>query len=244
MSYNFLKKLNDIIDIDSFLNYFNKNKIICIVIKTSDIVIDEITTKIDILSDSEKKACKSKRFDLDKKNSFISSFIKRYIISKVANIKPQDIEFKYSNNGKPLSKYCFFNVSHSKEYTIIAIYKNNNVGVDIQNSTPYLSEKYFNESEKDYIAKHSNYNYTIAQIWAMKESIIKCNGYGITEEKIPKFNINNENNQISNNEKIFHTHDNVKYIINYINHKDEYAICIAYEELNYPIDNIIKYYYI
>ena len=92
------------------------------------------------------------------------------------------LEMKYNENGKPyLANGPYFNLSHSKDYVVLAISHSREVGVDIE----YIDEnkvkaiKYsLSEEEKDI----SDIN-TLFQIWSNKESLIKCLGSSISDIK-------------------------------------------------------------
>lgn len=76
-------------------------------------------------------------------------------------------EINKSKNGKPFfkSKTIFFNYSHSKNYILIAISKDE-IGVDIEedrNISDKISKKYLNNIGKDERLKY----------WVIKESYVK-----------------------------------------------------------------------
>ena len=91
-------------------------------------------------------------------------------------------EIKINKNGKPyLENGPYFNLSHSKEYVVLAISNSRDVGVDIEliNDKKLDGVKYvLNEKEKDI-----NDPETLFRIWSNKESLIKCLSTGIKDIK-------------------------------------------------------------
>ena len=91
-------------------------------------------------------------------------------------------EIKENENGKPhISGGPFFNVSHSGEYSVIAIQNEREVGIDIQliNEDKLDAIEYV-LSEKE---KHVIDSNTLFQVWTNKESLIKCTSNGLKDIK-------------------------------------------------------------
>lgn len=110
----------------------------------------------------------------------ISSLISRIMICNNLSID-EDI-IKYSELKKPYIKNGpYFNVSHSKEYTVF-VKSENKIGIDIE----YIDEKNigildyaFNKDEQDYILEcKDNYGSTerLTKLWTIKESLFKASG--------------------------------------------------------------------
>ena len=119
-------------------------------------------------------------------------FIKK-ILSTELNLSHQLIEFSYGKYKKPyvnldkFNKKIFFNLSHSKEYLVIAISFTNEIGVDIEHKDisidfeslkshifSDLEVKYFNQLK--IVIEKVNFFY---QIWSLKEAILKGIGVGL-----------------------------------------------------------------
>lgn len=126
----------------------------------------------------------------------ISSLISRIMICNNLNVD-EDI-IKYSELKKPYIKNGpYFNVSHSKEYTVF-VKSENKIGIDIE----YIDEKNigildyaFNKDEQDYILEcKDNYGSTerLTKLWTIKESLFKASGAReYIEPKDIKVNCNN-----------------------------------------------------
>lgn len=100
-------------------------------------------------------------------------------------------EYSLNENGKPISKDCFFNISHSKGY-VVFIKDDVPIGVDIEKIRPVeddLKEYISSKEEKEYIKDEKSFY----EVWTNKESLTKCIGTGIKEKikDIPSIPINN-----------------------------------------------------
>lgn len=123
----------------------------------------------------------------------------------------------FNEYGKPLKDGIYFNISHSKEYVIFALYKHK-IGIDIE---------YINLDIKDdlirYALNEQEYNNLknkeeFYELWTKKEAVIKCEG--VTIGKIKNILEDNKYNIIS-----------FKY--------DNYYVSLAYEGKHTDI-NIIN----
>ncbi len=91
-------------------------------------------------------------------------------------------EYYLSDKDKPLSPNIYFNISHSKGVVILAVSKDNDVGVDIEYIRP-LEDKF-----KQYVCNEDEYLFSknnderFYEIWTNKESLLKCLGSGITSK--------------------------------------------------------------
>ncbi len=84
-------------------------------------------------------------------------------------------------NQKPVADGVFFNVSHSGDY-VIGVASDTPVGCDIEKmeAAPLeIADKFFFNSEKDYILTHSDKDYAFWQMWTLKESYMKMTGEGM-----------------------------------------------------------------
>lgn len=96
-------------------------------------------------------------------------------------------EITYNENGKPYFKNSntYFSISHSGDYVICAISKNE-IGIDIQKVKDMPKSKLiFSDKE----LKLSNLE--LVKLWSIKESIIKAKGLNMQHMK--SININNYN---------------------------------------------------
>ena len=91
-------------------------------------------------------------------------------------------EIKENENGKPyLDNGPYFNISHSKEYVVLAISNTRALGVDIEyidSNRVDAVEYVLTKEEKDIVDPK-----TLFMIWSNKESLIKCNSNGLKDIK-------------------------------------------------------------
>ena len=198
MSYTFLNKIETIVNSDFVKTEYLSKNIVCIIVDSQNIDIDTINKKHNILTKKEIENYKNKIHSLDKKNSFISSFLKRYILATVAVKCPKEIVFSYNKYGKPSYKGVHFNVSHTKSITAFCISKNIQCGIDVQVQSTAYPKKYFSTIEAQYVESHAESGTAIAQLWSIKESILKNIGTGIQADTFPIIPIKDVGDDIFN----------------------------------------------
>ena len=136
--------------------------------------------------------------ELDK---YVNEMIKKEIVVSYF-LKHKYIK-NYSLNefNKPISKDCYFNISHSHGLVGLLISKNAEVGLDIE----YI--KGYKENLKKHIASEEEYSYinsneSFYEIWTNKESLLKCVGTGFVDLKIkdiPTLPLNGLKKYLNNN---------------------------------------------
>ena len=150
-------------------------------------------------------------------------------------INSGDLNLNFDKNiyGKPHIKNSkiFFNISHSYNKAIVAI-ASQEVGIDVEKIKIHnfnISNKYFNECERDYIFLNNSeeeIKKRFCILWTLKESYLKFKGIGLSNLRNVKFNLHqNEEGKIKfyvNNEpdcilKIYSINDlnNEDYIMAY-----------------------------
>ena len=132
------------------------------------------------LSDENIKELSRYKLEETKKEKAVSMILKNKFIG----------EYYLNESGKPLSKSCYFNISHSKGY-VVFIKDDVPVGVDIEKIRPVeddLIDYISSREEKKYITTDQKFYV----IWTNKESLTKCLGTGIKEKikDIPSIPIN------------------------------------------------------
>lgn len=98
--------------------------------------------------------------------------------------KLQNFSIDISENGKPYLVSCDveFNISHSADYVFI-VTGSSKIGCDIQTVEEYkekIVKRFFNESEYKLLKKSPDKNLDFTKLWALKESILKYRGDGIS----------------------------------------------------------------
>lgn len=139
------------------------------------------------------KILKFKNLD-DKIRSLIGEILIRTLISQKFNIPNYKIDIKENQFGKPFlnnKKNFKFNISHSDEYVICAIDKNN-IGIDIELVKPLdyknIAKNFFTRDEYNYITSLNSLN-RFYEIWTRKESYVKAIGKGLYIN-LDSFNVN------------------------------------------------------
>ncbi len=96
-----------------------------------------------------------------------------------------EFEVHYKRNQKPLLKNTGslrFNISHSGNFVVLAL-SEGDVGCDIQEIRPYnprVAKKNYCDNETALIESSEDKNAVFIRLWALKESILKFTGEGIS----------------------------------------------------------------
>ena len=156
--------------------------------------VDDILNKYqNHLKDQDIKRMEKYKTPLKQKQILFSSILKNKFI---------DGDITYNEYGKPLHDKIYFNISHSKDYVIMALTKKQEIGVDIE----YIKDKVnddlidyvLSEKEKDFVNLNKTKNFYY--LWTRKEAILKCTGRGIVK------NLKQIDGLNENNEYILHTY--------------------------------------
>lgn len=149
----------------------------------------------DFLADDEVERARQIRKETTR-NAFVQTrSALRSILGNHLNRPPAEIKFRYSKLGKPEldgnmhaeDNPIHFNVSHSREYALIAVCKGHRVGVDIEcrlrDQLQYqkLARRYFSQQENaglDSLAAEQR-THAFYTGWARKEAYAKALGMGI-----------------------------------------------------------------
>ena len=114
----------------------------------------------------------------------------RLLLGRYLDRGPASIEFAYSDHGKPIlvgeTASIGFNVSHSGNWTLIAITKNTDVGVDIEeiNANVDIHEvaaMVFSQKESAHFFSLSidAQRTFFFEVWTIKEAFLKAEGSGL-----------------------------------------------------------------
>lgn len=111
----------------------------------------------------------------------------RRILNHYVGVEPDRLEIKYGCRGKPFIKSTFrFNLSHSKNYTAIAVSDRFPIGIDIESPRVVrelrtVARKVFSDREIKIIddCKESNRLGCFLKLWTRKEAYLKATGQGL-----------------------------------------------------------------
>ena len=122
------------------------------------------------------------------------------------SIEEYTVEYKANEKPSLVSESeMYFNISHSGNYVALAL-SEMEVGCDIQEIRPYnpkVAKRNYSQKETEFIEKSHNKDESFIRFWALKESVLKFTGMGIsgglsnydfspyaTEEKFRAFGCN------------------------------------------------------
>ena len=97
----------------------------------------------------------------------------------------EEYTVEYNSNEKPIlisENTMYFNISHSGDYVALAL-SDKEVGCDIQEIRPYnpkVAKRNYSKNETDFIEKSHNKDESFIRLWALKESVLKFTGMGIS----------------------------------------------------------------
>ena len=122
--------------------------------------------------------------------SIFSKSIRKKILTKHLNIKPEFLRFSKGRHGKPILKGrndFHFNISHSNNYWMMALSKDGEIGIDIEfhkdrKNMDDIVTSYFHSSEREeYNNQKSDTEKKVFfyHIWTRKEAYAKYLGMGL-----------------------------------------------------------------
>ncbi|WP_198263492.1 4'-phosphopantetheinyl transferase family protein [sulfur-oxidizing endosymbiont of Gigantopelta aegis] len=127
------------------------------------------------------------------RNRFISSHgFMRTVLANYLHIRPQQIEYKKGDQGKPSlanpeAGLIEFNLSHTEDLAILAISKASAVGIDIEHNdrkTDWqgICKRFFTVSEQDALSvlPEEAQGRAFFDLWTRKEAYMKVLGTGLS----------------------------------------------------------------
>lgn len=139
------------------------------------------------LSPDEQQRSQRYYFQRDRHRFIAGRGTLRQILSQYTAQPPQQLQFTYSQKGKPalIESSLQFNVSHSHQLGLIAI-SLLPIGIDIEHLRPtsvlQLAQRYFHPQEYDFLTSLpiEKQLTTFFQFWTAKEAYLKGTGEGLT----------------------------------------------------------------
>jgi 4'-phosphopantetheinyl transferase len=117
----------------------------------------------------------------------------RAILSHYVEESPEKIALAFEHRGKPRLGDAYaatnlrFNLSHSADLALLAVVKNCEVGIDVEELRPvkeleHLVTRYFHHDEaNDVLLAAGDRNAAFFRCWTAKEGVLKAFGSGIAE---------------------------------------------------------------
>jgi 4'-phosphopantetheinyl transferase len=177
------------------------------------------------ISPERKQKILKYRMEKDVHRSLISELLLRYLIINETKMINDDINFAYTDFGKPYllnnQNNFLFNISHSGDLVTCAT-DDQTIGVDVEKVEDISLEiayNYFSNIEKNELQKEENKIDKFFKLWTGKESYLKAIGLGLS---VP---LNS-----------FSIRDGSSY--NYVNHNNEIWMI-----KNYQIKAISRHWY-
>ncbi len=154
---------------------------------------EEILSFTQVLAPDEQMRAARFKFPIHQQRYVIARGILRQLLARYLKCPPQEIDFHYTQYGKPLlaspisNPRLYFNISHSENIALYAFSLTADLGVDIENiradiEAENIAERFF-ATEEVQMLKHLTAEQKIAAffaIWTKKEAFIKAIGQGLT----------------------------------------------------------------
>ncbi len=133
------------------------------------------------------------KFEKDRKRFIAVRSSLRKILARETGVAPEDLVIWEANHEKPRLvippgvQQVHFNVSHSGDYAVIAVSRDAQVGVDIEQIR--AGQPFLDLARRFYSARENSWLQSIAperqaeafcRIWAVKEAVLKCAGLGLS----------------------------------------------------------------
>lgn len=157
-----------------------------------DLVEESVNQLRGLLSNDETTKAERFHFDHHRRRYIVARGMLRKILGLYLEVKPNQIEFKYTDKGKPFlpSKNNInnlqFNLSHSEEKAIYGVSLNRWIGVDIEKMRPMkdilaITNRFFCPQEAALIQAlpDEEKEQVFFQFWTAKEAYLKGIGTGI-----------------------------------------------------------------
>lgn len=145
-----------------------------------------------LLSQDERQRASRFRHELSRQQYIVGRGSLRRILSQYLNFKPEQVQFGYSQMGKPflmtdsMPSSIQFNLSHSDQKMLVAVSAGSQVGIDLEYlhktlEITTLSKRYFSTHEQHLLlASPQNQRTSLfLQLWTCKEALLKASGSGL-----------------------------------------------------------------
>jgi 4'-phosphopantetheinyl transferase len=142
------------------------------------------------LNHSEQSRLEHFHFERDSKLYQLSHCMLRWVLSHYTGQLPEHLEFEVNNYGKPSLKGnddISFNLSHSNGIAVLAMGKNRELGVDLeqinyQKEIHNILDHFFHPDEifQFKTLKNTQKSALFFKLWTLKEAYIKAKGMGLS----------------------------------------------------------------
>jgi 4'-phosphopantetheinyl transferase len=142
------------------------------------------------LSHDERERSQRFRFDRDRRRFVTARGLLRIVLAHYVSLEPADLRFGYSPRGKPFlagSGGPCFNTSHSGGLVVLAVARDRQLGVDIEQERAVpevedLARRYFSPWEQAELRRLPARERQPAffRCWTRKEAFVKATGSGLS----------------------------------------------------------------
>ena len=123
----------------------------------------------------------------DRQRYILAHVMKRFYLSHLMGLKPQELVFAQGRKGKPFcsnSGAPFFNISHSGDWVLFAVSSTEEIGVDVERAQRDVGESTMKHvltvPQLDKVAASDDPQATFIVYWTQKEAISKALGLGLS----------------------------------------------------------------
>ena len=142
-----------------------------------------------LLANDELQRAEAFRFSADRASFTVTRAALRTLLGQYGNVPPGEVQLNYSSRGKPRCPQLpvEFNVSHSGAMALIAISREQAVGVDVERirtglEAQEIGRQMFTPSELGELSRRPPDQQTssLFDLWVRKEAYLKCSGEGLS----------------------------------------------------------------
>jgi 4'-phosphopantetheinyl transferase len=143
-----------------------------------------------VLSEEEKARCSEFVYEKDKVRYICNHVFRRGVLAQYLGIKPAEVQYCYTDFGKPFFSFGEIQFSHSyrADIGLLAVNYKNETGVDIEQKKQLqdvvtFSDFSFSAAEKELIFANNRFDESMFfTFWTFKEAFIKAIGTGLNAD--------------------------------------------------------------
>ena len=146
-----------------------------------------------LLSADEHSRASRFHFARDRRRYTVSRALLRLLLARYLERPARQIEFDYSEQGKPLLRTgstkdeLSFNLSHSEDLVVYAIARTPAIGVDVEHVRPHvdvdaLAQVVLTPAEQEILrrVRQADRHRSFVVLWTLKEAYLKALGLGLS----------------------------------------------------------------